>query len=210
MVIALACSAVCLLICLPLYLHYKPLRLSLSLCFKSLGTCCALVPALIAALKLDPVCWVCVAALSLHCGADLLLEYSFVMGAGLFLLGHICYISLFLTWLPLSAAMPVCLIVFLAGLARLLYKNRSVIGKNIVPCAVYGAVLSFMAALGIAGGSAAASTRGIMIALGSALFFFSDGLIFRSLLRPELTRPHLTIMASYYAAQLLLGSACLF
>ncbi len=210
MIIALACAAVCLLICLPLYMHYKPLRLPLSLCFKALGTLCALVPALVAALKLDPACWVCVGALGLHCAADVVLEYSFSLGAGIFLLGHICYISLFLSLFPLTVAMPVCLIVFLVSLAVLLYKNKKLLGRNLVPCAVYGAVLSFMAAQAIAGGSTAGSLRGMMIALGGALFIFSDGLILRSLLQPRAPRPHLVILLSYYGAQLLLGASCLF
>ncbi len=210
MIILAACAAVCLLICLPLYQHYKPLRLSLAVCFKALGTLCALVPALIAALKLDSVSWVCVLALALHIIGDIVLEYHFAAGAGFFLLGHICYISLFLNWFPFTSAMPVCLLILLGCLAFLLYRHRKIIGKNLVPCILYGAVLSFMAALGIAGGSTAASTRGLFVALGTALFAFSDGLIFRSLVRPDIPRMNLTIMITYYTAQLLLGASCLF
>ncbi len=208
--ISLFCAVVCLLICLPLYQHYKPLRLSLAVCFKALGTLCALVPALISALKLDPVSWVCVAALALHTVGDVVLEYSFIIGAGFFLLGHICYLSLFLTWFPLTAAMPVCLVILLGGLAFILYKSKTVIGKAMVPCVLYGIVISSAAALGIAGGSTAATVRGLLAALGMALFVFSDGLIFRSLVRPLLPRPNLTIMMTYYLAQLLLGASCLF
>ncbi len=210
MYIVLACAAVSLLICMPLYLHYKPIRLSLAVCFKALGTVCALVCALIAALKLDPLYWAAAGALALHSAADVVLEYQFLAGAGLFLLGHICYIALFLRLFPLTAAMPVCLVIFLGLLFFLLYKNRSLVGKNMVPCAVYGAVLSLMASLSIAGGASAASAGGLMAAVGAALFVFSDGLIFRALLRPDLPRPDLLIMLTYYAAQLLLGGSCLF
>ncbi len=209
MAVILACAAVSLLICLPLWLHYKPLRPSLGVCFKALGTLCALIPALIAALKLEPACWVMVLALGLHVLADIVLEYQFVPGAGLFLLGHLCYASAFLTRFPLSAALPVCLVIFLGLLAWALYKNRKQAGKSLIPFAVYGAVLAFMASAGIAGGCASGTLRGVVTALGAALFVFSDGLIFRNLVRPELPRMDVLIMVTYYAAQLLLGASCL-
>ena len=58
---------VCFGICLPLFLYYKKsLRLHLASAYKSLGTLCAFLPALIAAIRLEPACWICAAALLLN------------------------------------------------------------------------------------------------------------------------------------------------
>ena len=82
--------AICLFLCLPLFLHYKQnLRYKLAAAFKVCGTLCAAVFALIAAIRLDPRCWICFAALMLHATADYFLEFSLYIGAGLFLAGHI-------------------------------------------------------------------------------------------------------------------------
>ena len=84
-------SAVCLLVCLPLYMHYKSqLRYHLATTFKVLGTLCAASFALIASIRLDPRCWICFAGMMLHSAADWFLEYNVMVGAGLFLAGHIC------------------------------------------------------------------------------------------------------------------------
>jgi hypothetical protein len=57
--------------------------------------------------------------------------------------------------------------------------------------------------------AAAAAFFSVQPRIGAALFFFSDGLIFRQLLFPDRPRCDLPIMITYYLAQLLLGSACL-
>lgn len=207
--ISLGCAALCLGTCLPLFLYFKPRRLPLAAAFKSLGTLCALVPALVAALRLDPVYWIFVAAIALHALADALLEFWFEAGLGGFLLGHLCYIIAFCRLFPIGAAHLLLLLCFGALLASLFFRHRALIGKNLLPFAVYGAVLSLMAAAGIAGGASVYSLQGLLISLGAALFFFSDGLIFRHLLFPDRPRCDLLIMITYYLAQLLLGSACL-
>ena len=70
--VMIGCSLLCLCLCLPLFFHFKPRNLSLAALFKSLGTLCALVPALISALRLEPVSWIFVAALSFPSGTCLL------------------------------------------------------------------------------------------------------------------------------------------
>ncbi len=209
MLFAAGCAALCLLVCLPLYLHYKPIQFSLAMCFKVLGTVCALVPALIAALKLSPVCWVCVAALTFHAVADWLLEVHFLSGMGCFLLGHLCYLCFFLTRFPVSVAHLICLLALLALLIFALWKFHDRIGKNVLPFTVYGVVLSAMCASGLAGGCGAFTLSGLLTALGAALFTFSDSLIFYALTHPESRRMNRLIMLTYYLAQLLLGTSCL-
>ena len=84
-------AILCLGICMPLFLfHKKALRYILATSFKALGTFCAVVPALVAAIRLDPRCYVCVAALCLHTVADIFMEFSIFWGAGFFMAGHFC------------------------------------------------------------------------------------------------------------------------
>lgn len=207
--IAAGCALVCLGICLPLFMHYKVTKHTLGVCFKGLGTLCALVPALIAALKLSPACWLCAAALFLHVAADVLLEYQFIWGMGSFLLGHVCYIGFFMKLFPLSLAHLICAVVLGLGFFFLLSKQKERIGKNMLPFACYGAVLCLMGACAIAGGGSAGTVQGLMIALGAALFLFSDGLLLRRLLYPTGKLSDWIVMTTYYAAQLLIGAACL-
>ena len=208
--ILIGCAAVSLGACLPLFLHYKPIKLSLAAAFKSLGTLCALIPALIAALRLDPLCWFFVAAIALHLAADYLLEFVFEIGAGIFMLGHICYTIAFLKSYPLTAAHPILFVCLMGFLLYMFYRHRSLIGKNMRPFIVYAAALCVMVSCGIAGGASVYGWSSAMIALGAALFFFSDCMVFRRMIFPNRNRHDTLIIATYYLAQLLLGGSCLF
>lgn len=204
------CTVISLAVCLPLFLHYKPIRLPLAVSFKALGTLCALVPALIAALRLDTIYWFFAAAIFIHTIADVLLEYWFEAGLGAFLLGHILYLSAFLKLFPLSAAHLILLVCFLAGLGYVFFRHRSLLGKHLVPFSVYALALCLMASCGIAGGTTVFSRKGLMIAFGSALFLFSDCMILRRLLWPSRGKADFLILLTYYLSQLLLGGSCLF
>jgi len=135
------CALVCFGTCLPLFFHYKPRKPALGAAFKSLGTGCALVPALVAALRLDPLYWIFVAAIFLHALADYLLEFWFELGLGAFLLGHICYIFAFLRLFPVGLAHLILIVCFVGYLVWVFYKHKSLIGRHLLPFAVYGAVL---------------------------------------------------------------------
>ena len=206
----IGCPLLCLGICLPLFLYYKLRKPLLGAGFKSLGTVCAMLPALSAAVKLNPVYWIFTAALFLHAIADYLLECWFLGGMGVFLLGHLCYIFGFLQLFPFTPAHAVLLVCFSAGMGYLLWKKQTLLGKNILPIAVYSLILAVMSSFGIAGGLASYSIQGILIAAGAVLFPVSDLFIFRSLINPQLPRHDLLIMITYYSAQLLFGLSCLF
>ena len=210
MVLILGCAALCLFVCLPLYLHYKPVKLSLAVCHKSLGTLCALVPALVAALRLDNMYWFFVAAIFIHAVADWLLEYWFGVGLGCFFLGHLCYISVFLKLFPVTLNHLIILLILLLTFGFLLKKYWKIIEKNRTLFVVYAVTLSVMTACGL-GGISSYSIKGMMIGVGASLFCFSDSLIFLRLVSsPGSTRKDLLILFTYYAAQLLLGGSCLF
>ena len=204
-----AVSALCLFVCLPFFMHYKSiLRYQLAASYKALGTLCAASLALTAAIRLDPHCWICFAGLLLHSAADYLLEFSFYLGAGFFLAGHICYIGFFSTLWPLSAVHLITVVCLLGIMAFVLWRWRGPIGKRMPLFAVYGLVLAVSCAFAVSG-LTGHTLQGRMLAAGGALFFISDALLLGRLLFSSSRTVDWAIMVAYYAAQLLIGASCL-
>ncbi len=209
MIMFIGAPALCLLVCLPLFMYYKrSLRLPLASLYKSTGTLCALIPALVAAIRLDPRCYICVAALALHAVADYALEFHTFLGAGFFIAGHVCYIAFFLQLFPVSVIHLVCLAALLGMLGFVFYRYREKLGKQLGPFAVYGAVLCAMCSCAV-GCMSSFSLHGILIAAGGALFFISDYILLHRTLYPAGIAVSWIIMITYYSAQLLIGISCL-
>ena len=202
-------AALCLLVCLPLFLHYKhALRYRLAACYKCLGTLCAAALVLIAAIKLDPRCWVFFAGIMFHVVADWVLEFNFFLGVGLFAAGHVFYIAYFTNLCPPAALHLICVVCLLAVIAFMFWRWRNQIGKRMPMFVVYAVFLSVMAGCAIACLSAH-TLRGQLIAAGGVLFFISDAIICaRTLFRADRTVDW-AIMITYYCAQLLFGFSCL-
>ena len=204
-----AVCALTLLVCLPFFMHYKKaLRYRLASSFKTLGTLCAAILALTAALRLDPHYWICFAALCLHAVADYLLEFNLYWGEGFFLAGHICYIAFFTRLFPVSVIHLIVAVCLLAVTAYLFWRWRKTIGDRMLPFSVYAAVLALTTACAI-GCLSGHTLQGQLIALGGALFFISDSFIFGRLLFSANRAVDWTIMILYYCAQLLIGISCL-
>ena len=203
------CALLSLLICLPLFFHYRDRQPLLGAGFKSAGTLCAAILSLIGTLQLNPLYGFLFAAQLLHAGADFFLEVRFEAGVSLFLLGHLCYIAGFLKLYSLGFAHLILSAAFLILLMLVFYRERNRLRKNLLPLFLYGTVLSLMAAFGIAGGTSSYSLSGLMTAFGAALFFFSDYLLFRQLLLPDTRRYDKAVMITYYLAQLLIGGSCI-
>ena len=202
-------SALSLLVCLPLFMHYKAaLRYRLAASYKALGTLCAACLVLIAAVRLDPRCWVCFAGIMLHVFADWFLEFNLFLGTGFFLTGHICYIAFFTTLFPVSTVHLVCAVFLLVLTGVLFYRWRDQIGKRMILFSVYAAILAIMASCAI-GGLTGHTLQGQLIALGGALFFISDSMVCARLLFSAGRSVDWIIMILYYCAQLLFGIACL-
>ena len=201
--------AVVFFICMPLFLHYKKaLRLPLACSYKSTGTLCAFMLALIAAIKLDPRCYICAGALLLYAVADFLLEFNFMLGAGFFLAGHICNISFFMNLAKISILHLVCLLVMGALLVLVFYRWRKPIGKQIPMFIVYGISLLIMCVCAL-GCFSLNNLAGILFSCGGALFYLSDFLLLRRTIFPTDASISWWIMISYYGSLLLFGSACL-
>ena len=198
-------------VCLPLFMYYKrSLQPVMGAMFKSLGTACALVIALVAALRIDPRCFVCVAALALHMTADYALEFSFPAGVGLFLAGHVFYIAYFCRVFSLTASHALCLLGFLFILALFLYRCRKAAGKQLPLFIFYGIVLCLLTACAVGGGIFSHTTGGMLAAVGASLFFFSDALLLYRILYPVHPLISWIIMITYYLGQIFMASSCLF
>ena len=201
--------AVCLCICLPLYIHYKrTLHLHLACCYKSLGTLCGFLMALISAIRLDPHCWMCAAAILIYAVADYVLEFNFMLGAGIFLAGHICSIAFFLNLVPVSVIHLVALLVLGGTALFVCWRWRKPIGKQMTGFLVYGVSLTVMSCCAF-GCFMLNTAMGILIACGGALFFISDLILLRSVLFPFGKSADWIIMLTYYSAVLLFGMSCL-
>ncbi len=200
---------VCLGICLPLFLHYKQnLHLLLATGYKCTGTLCAFLLALIAGIRLDPRCYVCAAAFFLYAVADGFLEYSFMLGAGFFLVGHICGIAFFLSTASLSALHVISFLASGGMMAYVYVRWRKPIGNQMPVFIVYGLSLILMCSAAI-GCFSSFDLSGILFAVGGMLFLFSDCVLLRRLLFPLSAFYNWVIMSTYYAALLCIGIGCL-
>ena len=113
MIWSLSFSAVAFFICLPLYFHYRKSRhLSLAAAYKCLGAACAVLPACIASIRLDPRCWICVFALLFYCAGCITVDYHIFWGAGLFLLGSLSAVVFCLSFVPVSFLHLASLVIF--------------------------------------------------------------------------------------------------
>ena len=203
--------ALCMLVCLPFFMHYKhhTMRYRLAAAYKFCGTLCAAILALIAAIRLDPRCWICFVALMLHATADYILEFNLWIGAGFFLAGHICYIAFFTTLFPPTSVHLICAVCLMAIMVYLFFfRWRKQIGKRLPLFAVYGGALCLMCACAI-GCMTGHTLQGQIIMIAGALFFISDTMICCRILFTAGRGIDWAVMITYYAAQLLFGISCL-
>lgn len=200
---------VCFGVCLPFYMHYKASpHLVMACAYKSLGTLCAFLAALVAAIRLEPKCWPCAAAILFFAIADTLLEFNFIFGMGFFLAGHIFNIAFFLKLAPVSS-FHLLGFLFLAAITSYTFWHwRKQVGKQFPAFVVYGLVLVFMCVSAISC-FLISTLAGILIACGGALFYISDILLFYKLMRPTGEITNWMIMITYYSSLLLFGIACL-
>ncbi|MBR5905176.1 MAG: hypothetical protein IKZ51_01815 [Bacteroidales bacterium] len=138
----------------------------------------------------------------------------FAGGIGLFLLGHICYISLFggISWKGLKPiqwiAALVCMIAATAGLILGIGVN----GALLYPMGIYGFVLTMLIFSGLAGvlrpGKVSVGGRATwcIILCGALLFTFSDALIaVRNFGELSPFMSGFVVMSTYLVAQTLLA-----
>ena len=123
MIWIIAPPLLCLGVCLPMFMYWKSAaKYTLAAMYKAAGTLCALIPALVAAIRLDPHCWICAAGILLCAAGDYFLEFSTLLGGGFFLAGHICYICFFTHLFPVSGLHLIALLCLLGIVVFLLWR----------------------------------------------------------------------------------------
>lgn len=108
---------------------------------------------------------------------DLLLGWNFIVGAGLFALGHILYAAAMYTrqrFTKLDAIMS--LVMFLIAMAILTFTPGMAFSDPVmrIVCYVYAVIISLMAGKAASGFLREKSLTNALIALGSVMFYFSD------------------------------------
>lgn len=151
----------------------------------------------------------------LGCTGDVFLLFNgflpFVGGMAAFLLGHLCYITLFggQSWKKMGLKVWIPALLVMGGAFFGLVKLIGIEGDLLIPMCVYGMVLMLLIFSGLCGLFRMRKGDGAwgMITLGALLFTFSDGLIAVGTFseQPAAWIP-VTIMATYLAAQALLAA----
>ena len=108
---------------------------------------------------------------------DLLLGWNFIIGAGLFAVGHILYAAAMYTrqrFARLDAIMS--LVMFLIALMLLTFIPGMSFPDPLmrIVCYVYAVIISLMAGKAVSGFLREKTLTNALLALGSVLFFFSD------------------------------------
>lgn len=206
----IGCSVLSLLICLPLYLSYRKSSPVLGSCFRALATLCAFVPALVAALRLEPRCAVCAVALLLFTAADFVLEFRMIPALILVCTGELCFAFFFLNRFGFSVTCLICLVISVFMLIMTLYRWREPIGQHRPVFSLSGAILCLMLSLGISGGLSGFSLSGILFTAGCAICPIGRFMLWKGFLFPQ-SRLFLTLSSFLcVVSELLLGIACLF
>ncbi len=138
----------------------------------------------------------------------------FATGIGAFLLGHICYISIFSRSLKgLRPTTWVIAVVVMAAILISLVLAIGISGALLAPMVIYGAallVISFCGLCGICRRCEPGSRVWWMVLCGGLLFLISDGLIaMRTFDMGAFELRGFTIMSTYLVAQSLLCAAAI-
>lgn len=139
---------------------------------------------------------------------DIYLGYDFILGAALFAGGHVCYFAAQCILmrphprdLLCGGLLSACAVAFLLLHPRL-YFGRGAIRSV---CLIYACIISLMAGKSISNLTRRACLLTAMLALGCALFFFSDLML--ALDRFMRLRTGTLCLATYYPAQCLLAAS---
>ena len=149
----------------------------------------------------------------LGCTGDVFLIFTgflpFVGGMGAFLLGHVCYITLFggKSWKGLGLKTWIPTLIVIGALVAGLISVLGVEGDLLVPMIIYGTVLMLLIFSGLAGVVREGGCAWWLILCGAMLFTFSDSLIALETFSEEpMGWVAGTIMLTYLAAQALLAT----
>jgi alkylglycerol monooxygenase len=144
-------------------------------------------------------------AFSLAGDCFLMFPGFFIPGLVAFLLAHLCYIALFkqgMPWFPSRRALIGTLAIGGAMYAFLFGGLGPVLR---IAVAAYVVVIALMAAQAIGRATVLRDRASIAVAIGAALFMLSDSLLATNRFALALPLAQLWVLASYYAAQILIA-----
>lgn len=170
--------------------------------FKGGATCCAAVVALNGAITGGSTEGYLLALGLLICAvADVVLNYRFIAGMGVFALGHMCYCTAYIIAVP-PATLNLALMLMLVSVVffgALKFKTR--LGARAVPFVLYALVLCAMLSLSV--------TQKPMLAIGAIFFIISDITLARNLLWGATRRQSYISLGCYYLGQYLIAASVL-
>lgn len=153
------------------------------------------------------------AGLVLSMLGDILLSESFIVGAGLFALGHVCYFSAYCVLVkPKLWDFAVCALLFAAAAAFLLFHPQLVFHepeKRWI-CLAYALIITLMMGKAVVNLIRKPGVLTAIAAAGSILFVFSDLMLVLDLFIGTFSMAGLLCMATYYPAQALLAASTYF
>lgn len=178
MLFSLGCGAISLLVCLPLSLYYEKRDRILGACFRLLGTVCALVPALISAVKLQDISWFCAFAILFFAAGDFLMLFRSDLGATCY--GIAVPLLLVYVWklVPVGITHLLLILMFAALSAFLFFRFRKEIQKRLIPLLIYDGLLCLLCGSALAGGMSLFSVSGWSLAAGGIGMFLSQVFLF--------------------------------
>lgn len=144
---------------------------------------------------------------------DVLLGVNFILGAGMFAIGHVLYVAAFYSIDRVKKTDIMLTGAILAGTAALilLYPKFDFGGALMQSvCLIYGLIISCMVGKAVSGGVREKSLPMIVMAVGSVLFYFSDLML---VLRYFADAPWIAdrlCLLTYFPAQGLLASSVYF
>lgn len=143
-------------------------------------------------------------------GADIVLELHFLGGAGLFALGHICYIAAFFCLLSKkSGDCLCCACIVVPALALVLFLPVLDFGSDFMQGVVliYALIISVMTGKAIANHRRSPSVLTKTLLIGSVLFFFSDFMLLFAFFTDIGRIANILCLLTYYPGQAILASS---
>ena len=140
---------------------------------------------------------------------------NFMLGLEAFLIGHLCYVLLFLQNVSITKSIPVwfyfIIIIYAIGAGAVMKKLRMYLGDMKIPTYIYMAIILFMSFISLA----RIWTMGMSISfflpfIGSLLFLCSDSMLGFYTFKGKFKNGNIYIMLTYVLAQVLIVAGYLY
>lgn len=154
--------------------------------------------------------WAFLTGLFFGFAADIVLQLHFLGGAGLFGIGHICYVAAYCCLLRKERKDCLCcLFILVPSLALILFLPLLDFGSGFMQAVVlaYGAIISVMTGKALSNYRRSPSPLTKCLLIGSILFFFSDFMLLFAFFTDVGRIANVLCLLTYYPGQALLAHA---